>query len=87
MPLRLTKGTPGKYRQICLQTPNQKEHPHMIPLLSEISTQKIKDMDALLPDILVVKKSCNLIRREHENNNRRTKNCDAFHFRPLPVKK
>ena len=58
----------------------------MIPLLSEISTQKIKDMDALLPVILVVKKSCNLIRREHENNNRRTKNCNVFHFRPLPAK-
>ena len=38
----------------------------MSSILNEISMQKIKDMDALLPEILVIKESCNFIRREHE---------------------
>ena len=67
MPQRLSKGTTGKGRQVWALL-NTWIHPTKNSAylsLVNISLQKIQEIDALLPEILVIKEYCNLTGQEH----------------------
>ena len=49
----------------CLYTSNQKLYSHMLLFLGNISMQRFKETDALLPEILIIKESYNLTGQEN----------------------
>ena len=48
----------------CLNTPNQDQQSQMLPFLGEYRNAKNQRYEAVLPEILITKESCNLIGQE-----------------------
>ena len=71
MPQGLPKGIPGKSKAYFGMAGHAWTHPTEICSLTcylsllDISIQKIKEINALLLEILMIKESCNLIGQEH----------------------